>query len=168
MVHASPLEPPPEGEGIRKIATGKKKAEAKVGNTLADKLARLGIVRGQDMVLHLPLRYEDRTHLTPIAAVQAGRAWHVEGTVINAEIQYRPRRQLVCLIEDGEAKLVLRFFNFYPSQQKALAVGKRVRAFGDVREGYFGMEMVHPSYHVVAAGAPAVRSRSLSCRFPNG
>src|SRR5262249_60398556 len=85
--HAPPLEPPPEGEGIRKMATGKKKDEPKAGNTLADKLARLGIKRGQDMVLHLPLRYEDRTHLTPIAAVQPGNASQVEGTVVNTEIQ---------------------------------------------------------------------------------
>jgi ATP-dependent DNA helicase RecG len=130
----------------------KKAAEPKAGNTLADKLARLGIAREQDFVLHLPLRYEDRTHLCPMASLQAGRAWQVEGSVVNTDIQYRPRRQLVCLLEDGDAKLVLRFFNFYPSQQKALAVGKRVRAFGDVREGYFGMEMVHPSFHVVAPG----------------
>jgi len=134
------------------VATAKKAAEGKAGNTLAEKLSRLGISREQDLVLHLPLRYEDRTHLTPLASVQAGRAWQVEGTVVNADIQYRPRRQLVCLIEDGDARLVLRFFNFYPSQQKALAVGKRVRAFGDVREGHFGMEMVHPSFQVVAPG----------------
>jgi ATP-dependent DNA helicase RecG len=136
------------------VATAKKAAEAKTGNTLADKLSRLGIKREQDLVLHLPLRYEDRTHLTPLGALTPGRAWQVEGTIVNTEIQYRPRRQLVCLIEDGEAKLVLRFFNFYPSQQKALAVGKRVRAFGDVREGYFGMEMAHPSFHIVAPGTP--------------
>ncbi|HTR57573.1 MAG TPA: ATP-dependent DNA helicase RecG [Casimicrobiaceae bacterium] len=136
------------------MATAKKAAEEKAGNTLADKLSRLGISREQDLVLHLPLRYEDRTHLVPLASVQAGRAWQVEGTIVNTEIQYRPRRQLVCLIEDGEAKLVLRFFNFYPSQQKALAAGRRVRAFGDVREGYYGMEMVHPSFHIVAPGTP--------------
>ena len=136
------------------MATAKKAAEDKAGNTLADKLLRLAISREQDLVLHLPLRYEDRTHLAPLASVQAGRAWQVEGTVVNTEIQYRPRRQLVCLIEDDESRLVLRFFNFYPSQQRALAAGKRVRAFGDVREGYYGMEMVHPSFHVVAPGTP--------------
>jgi ATP-dependent DNA helicase RecG len=136
------------------VGTAKKSAESKPGQTLEDKLARLGIAREQDRVLHLPLRYEDRTHLCPLAAVQAGRAWQVEGTVINTDIQYRPRRQLVCLLEDGDAKLVLRFFNFYPSQQKALAIGKRVRAFGDAREGRSGMEMVHPSFHVVASGTP--------------
>ena len=136
------------------MGTAKKSTETKAGNTLADKLARLGITRDRDFVLHLPLRYEDRTHLCPLGAVQPGRAWQVEGTVINTDIQYRPRRQLVCLLEDGDAKLVLRFFNFYPSQQKALAVGKRVRAFGDTREGHYGMEMVHPSFHVVAPGTP--------------
>jgi ATP-dependent DNA helicase RecG len=136
------------------VGTAKKSTETKAGNTLADKLARLGISSERDFVLHLPLRYEDRTHLCPLAAVQPGRAWQVEGTVINTDIQYRPRRQLVCLLEDGDAKLVLRFFNFYPSQQKALAVGKRVRAFGDAREGHYGMEMVHPSFHVVAPGTP--------------
>jgi len=136
------------------VRTAKKSAESKAGQTLEDKLARLGIAREQDFVLHLPLRYEDRTHLCPLAAVQAGHAWQVEGTVINTDIQYRPRRQLVCLLEDGDAKLVLRFFNFYPSQHKALAIGKRVRAFGDAREGRSGMEMVHPSFHVVAPGTP--------------
>ena len=136
------------------MGTAKKSTETKAGNTLADKLARLGITGERDFVLHLPLRYEDRTHLCPLGAVQPGRAWQVEGRVINTDIQYRPRRQLVCLLEDGDAKLVLRFFNFYPSQQKALAIGKRVRAFGDAREGHYGMEMVHPSFHVVAPGTP--------------
>jgi ATP-dependent DNA helicase RecG len=132
----------------------KSAAEPKPGNTLADKLVRLGIVRERDLVLHLPLRYEDHTHLCPLAALKPGQAWQVEGTVANTDIQYRPRRQLVCLLEDGDAQLVLRFFHFYPSHQKALAVGKRVRAFGDVREGHFGLEMVHPSFHIVAPGTP--------------
>jgi ATP-dependent DNA helicase RecG len=132
----------------------KKTAEPKAGNTLADKLSRLGIAREQDLVLHLPLRYEDHTHLCPLVALQPGQAWQVEATVANTEIHYRPRRQLVCLLEDGSAQLALRFFHFYPSQQKALAPGKRVRAFGDVREGHFGLEIVHPNFHVVAPGTP--------------
>jgi ATP-dependent DNA helicase RecG len=132
----------------------KSAAEPKPSNTLADKLVRLGIAREQDLVLHLPLRYEDHTHLCPLAALKAGQAWQVEGVVANTDIQYRPRRQLVCLLEEADAQLVLRFFHFYPSQQKALAPGKRVRAFGDVREGHFGLEMVHPSFHVVAPGTP--------------
>jgi ATP-dependent DNA helicase RecG len=128
--------------------------EAKAANTLADKLARLGIARTADLILHLPARYEDHTHLCPLAAVRPGQPWQVEGTIANTDIQYRPRRQLVCLLEDGDAHLVLRFFHFYPSQQKALAAGRRVRAFGDVREGRFGPEMVHPSFSIVAPGTP--------------
>ena len=135
-------------------AKAKQTLAAKAGNTLADKLARLGLVRDADLVLHLPLRYEDRTHLCPLAALRPGQAWQVEGTVVNTEIQYRPRRQLVCLLEDDDAQLVLRFFHFYPNQQKTLGQGRRVRAFGEVREGRSGPEMVHPSFAVVAAGTP--------------
>jgi ATP-dependent DNA helicase RecG len=138
----------------------RKKAAAKEprpANTLQDKLSRIGIAREQDLVLHLPLRYEDQTHLCPLSALKPGQAWQVEGVVANTEIQYRGRRQLVCLLEDGAdrgAQLVLRFFHFYPNQQKALAQGKRVRAFGEVRDGHFGLEMVHPSFHIVVPGTP--------------
>jgi ATP-dependent DNA helicase RecG len=132
---------------------------AKPGEALADKLARLGVAGEDDLVLHLPLRYEDHTRLTPLASVAVGETLQTEGTVVNVDIQYRPRRQLVCLIEDGDdrgarARLVLRFFSFYPSQQKALAPGTRVRVYGDVREGYFGPEIVHPQFRAVHEGEP--------------
>ena len=132
---------------------------AKPGAALADKLSRLGIARDADLVLHLPLRYEDHTRVVPLAALAPGVLQQAEGTVVRTEIQYRPRRQLVCLLEDGgddaggRAQLVLRFFHFYPSQQKTLAVGRRVRVFGEVREGHFGREIVHPQFTVVLAGA---------------
>jgi len=132
---------------------------AKPGEALADKLVRLGIAGEADLVLHLPLRYEDHTRLTPLADVKVGETVQTEGTVVNVDIQYRPRRQLVVLIEDGEdrgarARLVLRFFSFYPNYQKALAQGARVRVYGDVREGYFGPEIVHPQFRVVKEGEP--------------
>src|SRR5206468_3422046 len=92
------------------------------------------------------------------AALTSGALQQAEGRVVNTEIQYRPRRQLVCLLEDGEgssrAQLTLRFFHFYPSQQKALAPGKRVRVFGDVRDGHYGREIVHPQFKVIEPGAP--------------
>jgi len=69
-------------------------------NSLADKLARIGIAREEDLVLHLPLRYEDHTRITPLAGVRVGETVQTEGTVVSAEIQYRPRRQLVCLLRD--------------------------------------------------------------------
>jgi len=129
------------------------------GAALADKLARLGIARDADLVLHLPLRYEDHTRLVPLASLQPGVDQQAEGTVVTTDIQYRPRRQLVCLLEDTDkagqrAQLVLRFFHFYPNQQKALAPGRRVRVFGEVRAGRMGPEVVHPQFTLVDLGAP--------------
>ena len=132
---------------------------AKPGAALADKLARLGIAREEDLVLHLPLRYEDHTRLVPLAALAPGSEQQAEGTVVRTDVQYRPRRQLVSVLENGgddfggRAQLVLRFFHFYPSQQKALAPGRRVRVFGEVRVGHLGREIVHPQFTIVATGA---------------
>ena len=122
--------------------------------TLKAKLAKLGIHHDFDLVLHLPLRYEDETRLTKIAEAQEGAPVQVEGTVIDSQIAYRPRRQLICKIEDESGLLYMRFLNFYGSQAKALAPGARVRAFGEARPGFFGAEMVHPRYRIVHAGAP--------------
>ncbi|MEK7361391.1 MAG: ATP-dependent DNA helicase RecG, partial [Pseudomonadota bacterium] len=123
-------------------------------SSLKAKLAKLGIHRQFDLVLHLPLRYEDETRLTPIVAAHEGAPVQVEGTVIDSQISYRPRRQLICKIEDDTGLLHMRFLNFYGSQAKALAPGVRVRAFGEVRPGFFGAEMVHPRYRAVRADTP--------------
>jgi len=124
--------------------------------TAADKaLEKLGLVRDIDLALHLPLRYEDETRLIPIAALRDGETGQVEAVVSDSKIQFRPRRQLVVTLKDEHGDdLVLRFLHFYPSQQKTLAVGKRVRARGEARGGFFGLEMVHPSFKVVAPGTP--------------
>jgi ATP-dependent DNA helicase RecG len=122
--------------------------------SLKAKLAKLGIRRQYDLVLHLPLRYEDETRLTSIAEAHEGAPVQVEGTVIDSKIAYRPRRQLVCKIEDDSGLLYMRFLNFYGSQAKALVAGARVRAFGEVRPGFFGAEMVHPRYRIVRADTP--------------
>ncbi len=132
-------------------------ARAKSGDALAEKLARMGVLREEDLVLHLPLRYEDHTRIVPLAGVKSGDTVQTEGVIVSADIQYRPRRQLVCLLRDeerGDASLVLRFFSFYPSHQKALTPGTRVRVFGDVRDGYFGPEIVHPQFRVVTVDTP--------------
>ena len=95
-----------------------------------DRLARLGINSKFDLVLHLPLRYDDETRLYSLSEAPAGQPVLVEGAVVEAGVKYRPRRQLVCHIEDGSGVLTLRFLNFYPSQLRQLAAGNRVRAFG--------------------------------------
>ncbi|ERJ33423.1 ATP-dependent DNA helicase RecG [Burkholderia sp. AU4i] len=121
----------------------------------ADKLAKLGLTRSIDLVLHLPMRYEDETTLTPIGELLPGSIAQTEGVVFDNEVAYRPRRQLVVKIQDDDGEqLVLRFLNFYGSQVKQMAVGQRLRVRGDVRGGFFGMEMVHPAVRVVEADAP--------------
>src|SRR4029450_12350105 len=94
-------------------------------------LEKLGLVRDIDLALHLPLRYEDETRLTPIAALRDGAKGQVEGTVRDSRVQFRPRRQLVVrLADDASDELVLRFLNFYPSHQKTLSPGQRGRGRG--------------------------------------
>jgi len=116
---------------------------------------KLGLRRDIDLALHLPLRYEDETQLTPIAATRDGQAAQVEGVVQRCEVQLRSRRQLlVTLADDAGDTLLLRFLHFYPSHQKTLAEGQRVRVRGEVRGGFFGREMVHPVFKAVDAAAP--------------
>jgi len=115
---------------------------------------KLGLVRDIDLALHLPLRYEDETRIVAIAGLRDGETAQVEGTVRDARVESRARRQLVVHIADDSDELVLRFLHFYPAQQKALAPGQRVRVRGEVRGGFLGREMVHPAFKVVAEGAP--------------
>jgi len=118
----------------------------------------LGIATRFDLVLHLPLRYDDETRLYPLNEAPPGQPVLVEGKVVKCAVQFRPRRQLACHIEDGSGVLTLRFFNFYQSQLKQLAAGTRVRAFGEIRHGFHGPEMFHPKYRVVQDGAPVARA----------
>ncbi|MHA7207258.1 ATP-dependent DNA helicase RecG, partial [Burkholderia pseudomallei] len=121
----------------------------------ADKLAKLGLTRDIDLVLHLPMRYEDETTLTPMRELLPGETAQTEGVVFDNEIAYRPRRQLLVKLRDDDgAELVLRFLNFYGSQVKQMAVGQRLRVRGDVRGGFFGLEIVHPTVKTVDEDAP--------------
>ena len=123
-----------------------------VGAQLLARLAKLDIHRPEDLLLHLPLRYEDETRLTPIAAARPGFSVQVEGEVSTCEIVLRPRRQLLVRVSDSSGTLIARWLNFYPSQQKQLAPGRRVRLFGEVRGGFFGDEMIHPRIKSVEEG----------------
>ena len=126
---------------------------------LAEKLAKLGLVRADDLVLHLPLRYEDETALVAIAAAPWGEPVQVEAMVADVAVQFRPRRQLVARVRDAAGdELTLRCLNFYGSQTKQLESardsGRPLRLFGEIKQGFFGPEMVHPRYRVVDAAAP--------------
>jgi ATP-dependent DNA helicase RecG len=130
---------------------------AKLSQPLITKLAKLGLHGDGDLLLHLPLRYEDETKITPLAEALPGVAVLVEVEVISSDIAFRPRRQLISRVRDandGSGMIVVRLLNFYPSQQKQFAPGARLRLFGEIRDGYLGPEMVHPRAHAVVEEAP--------------
>ncbi len=125
------------------------------GAPSADAVAhRLGLAQVQDLILHLPLRYIDETRLTPLAEARPGSPVQVEGLIRHAEVQTRPRRQLVAEVEENGHSLFFRLLHFYPSQVAQLRPGVRVRLLGEVRPGFFGAEMVHPALRVVGDAAP--------------
>ena len=130
------------------------KPPAKISPATLARLAKLGIHHRSDLLLHLPLRYEDETHLAPIATLQPGMNAQVQGVITHSEVAFRPRRTLVCRLQDNGSELYLRFLNFYPSQQKQLAEGKQIRAVGEARMGYYGLEMVHPKCRAVDDDTP--------------
>jgi ATP-dependent DNA helicase RecG len=119
-------------------------------------LAKLGLLRDVDLALHLPLRYEDETRIARLGDAREGDTLQIEATVAECRVEFRPRRQLVARLVDDEGEaLVLRFLNFYPSQQKQIAAGTRLRVRGELRGGFLGREMVHPVIKPATAALPA-------------
>jgi ATP-dependent DNA helicase RecG len=126
----------------------------RASEALRRKLAKIGLHREVDLLVHLPLRYEDETRITPVAGAPWGEPVQVEVVVSSCEVQFRPRRQMVVRALDASGEMTMRFFSFYPSHQAALSEGSRVRAFGEIRGGFFGAEMVHPRFRKVADDEP--------------
>ena len=121
------------------------KKQLKLTDNTAKKLEKLGLHSLWDLALHLPLRYEDETRITPIADAPIGMPCQVEGEVLLQEVRFAPRKQLLARIRDHAGSLLnLRFIHFYPSHQKQLAKGQRVRALGEIKHGFYGLEMIHP------------------------
>tara|TARA_B110000091_G_scaffold94884_1_gene103511 strand:+ start:6765 stop:8846 length:2082 start_codon:yes stop_codon:yes gene_type:complete len=119
-----------------------------VGPKMAERLLKLGILTVQDMLFHLPLRYEDRTRLYAINELSLHSHVSVEATIETSQITFGKRRMLVCQINDGTGRLTLRFFNFTAAQKNAFSAGKIIRCFGEVRRGRVGFEMSHPEYSI--------------------
>ena len=117
-------------------------------------LRKLGLRRDIDLALHLPLRYEDETRIGRLADARDGEMVQFEGQVMHSEIQIRSRRQLLVTVDDGTDTCLLRFLNFYPSHQKTLSVGAQVRVRGEIRGGFMGREMVHPSFKLAGGELP--------------
>jgi ATP-dependent DNA helicase RecG len=117
-------------------------------------LIKLGLRRDIDLALHLPLRYEDETQIIRLADAREGSVVQIEGTVTHNEVSLHGRRQLLVTVNDGSDTCTLRFFSFYPSQQKALAVGERVRVRGEIKGGFMGWSMMHPAFRPAGGELP--------------
>ncbi len=127
-------------------------------------LNKLGISNIQGLLLHLPLRYIDETRITSIRDLRLGDSTQVEGEIVHAEVSYKPRKALIARLQDASGQLTLRFLNFYPSQIAALKVGTKLRVYGEVRSGFFGYEMVHPSCKAV--GTQTTVAETLTPVYP--
>ena len=137
-----------------------------VGPRLAEKLALLDISTVQDLLFHLPLRYQDRTRITPIGALQPGLDAVIEGEVRVADIVFGRRRSLLVRLQDGSGTVSLRFFHFSAAQQKQLAPGTRVRCYGEARRGGSGLELYHPEYQIQGGAEKTPVAATLTPIYP--
>ncbi|MGB7739354.1 MAG: OB-fold nucleic acid binding domain-containing protein, partial [Steroidobacteraceae bacterium] len=137
-----------------------------VGPALAELLAKLGLHTVQDVLFHLPLRYEDRTRVVPIGTLRNGDRAVIEGEIQLAEVVFRRRRTLLVRIADGTGFVTLRFFHFSGAQQAQLVRGQRLRCFGEARLGPGGLEIVHPEYRRVLADASGSPPDCLTPIYP--
>ncbi|MEL7398964.1 MAG: ATP-dependent DNA helicase RecG [Pseudomonadota bacterium] len=137
-----------------------------VGKQLAEKLAKINIHTLQDLLFHLPLRYMDRTRITPIAAVQPNHDVVIEGEVRGCDVVFGRRRSLMCRVQDQTGLITLRFFHFSGAQKQRLQPGVRLRCFGEVRRGASGLELYHPEYEYLDDAAAQTLEQNLTPVYP--
>ena len=137
-----------------------------VGAKVAEKLAKVGLNSVQDLLFHLPLRYEDRTRIYPIIKLHAGLWAAVQGNVMSVDTLFGKRKMLAVKISDGHGTLTLRFFNFTAAMKNNFAEGKTVHAYGEIKRGNYGLEIIHPDYKFYAPNQPAETEQSLTPVYP--
>ena len=133
-----------------------------VGAAVSAKLSRIGINNLQDLLFHLPIRYEDRTRITPIADLRPEQYATIEGIVQTCEVQFGRRPILTVSLSDGTSKVTLRFFNFNAGMKNSFQNGVRVKAFGEVKRGRFMAEIHHPEYQIIRDNAPLILEENLT------
>ena len=133
-----------------------------VGAAIAEKLSRIGIQNVQDLLFHLPMRYEDRTRITPISDVRPESFATIEGYVQHTEVQFGRRPILSVTLSDGTSKIMLKFFNFNAGMKNSLAVGVRVKAFGEIKRGRYMAEIHHPEYQIIRNNQPLALAETLT------
>ncbi|KOO16038.1 ATP-dependent DNA helicase RecG [Vibrio xuii] len=137
-----------------------------VGAKVAEKLAKVGLVTAQDLLFHLPLRYEDRTRIYPIAKLHAGLWAAVQGKVMSVDTLFGKRKMLAVKISDGNGTITLRFFNFTAGMKNNFTEGKTVHAYGEIKRGGYGLEIVHPDYKFYAPNQKADVEQTLTPVYP--
>lgn len=137
-----------------------------VGAALAEKLAKVGLETLQDILFHLPLRYQDRTRIVPIGALRPGQDAVVEGTVSGADVVMGKRRSLLVRLSDGSGTLSLRFYHFSNAQKEGLKRGTQVRCYGEIRPGSSGLEIYHPEYRALTGDEPPAVEQTLTPIYP--
>ena len=133
-----------------------------VGAAIAEKLSRIGIQNVQDLLFHLPMRYEDRTQITPISDVRPESFATIEGYVQHTEVQFGRRPILSVTLSDGTSKIMLKFFNFNAGMKNSLATGVRVKAFGEIKRGRYMAEIHHPEYQIIRNNQPLALAETLT------
>ncbi|MFI8381245.1 ATP-dependent DNA helicase RecG [Pseudomonas sp. NPDC079086] len=137
-----------------------------VGAALAEKLAKVGLETLQDVLFHLPLRYQDRTRIVPIGALRPGQDAVVEGIVAGADVVMGRRRSLLVRLQDGSGTLSLRFYHFSQAQKEGLKRGTQVRCYGEVRPGSSGLEIYHPEYRALSGSEQIAVEQTLTPIYP--
>ena len=137
-----------------------------VGAALAEKLAKVGLETLQDVLFHLPLRYQDRTRIVPIGALRPGQDAVVEGIVAGADVVMGRRRSLLVRLQDCSGTLSLRFYHFSQAQKEGLKRGTQVRCYGEVRPGSSGLEIYHPEYRALSGSEPIAVEQTLTPIYP--
>ena len=133
-----------------------------VGAAIAEKLSRIGINNVQDLLFHLPMRYEDRTRITPISDILPESFATIEGYVQHTEVQFGRRPILSVTLSDGTSKIMLKFFNFNAGMKNSLATGVRVKAFGEIKRGRYMAEIHHPEYQIIRNNQPLELAETLT------
>ncbi len=137
-----------------------------IGAQMRDKLARLSIATIQDILFHLPLRYMDRTRISPIGSLQPNTEAVVEGEIRGCDIVMGRRRSLICKVQDKTGLITLRFFHFAAAQRHAMVVGATMRCYGEVRRGSAGLELYHPEYQILDVKQPEPLAQNLTPVYP--
>ncbi|WP_279130453.1 ATP-dependent DNA helicase RecG [Photobacterium phosphoreum] len=139
---------------------------AGVGAKMAEKLHKIGLNNVQDVLFHLPLRYEDRTRIWPINRVAPGQYLTVQGEVSHCSIQFGKRKMLTVKIGDGTGSVTLKFFNFNASMKNSFSDGKQVKAYGEIKGSQFGLEIIHPDYHLFSEPTALSAEETLTPVYP--